>query len=129
MRKLARMALAAAAVIGLTGFAGASAEVSEAARKPTIVLVHGAFAGSSSWDGVISILSGDGYPVIAAANPPDRPSSLRKPVLILAFLFAAFTALCAGLLRVFLGRRFVTAGSASRTLDLPVLAVAPSKGR
>ena len=50
-------------------------------------------------------------------------------MLILAFLFAAFTALCAGLLRVFLGRRFVTAGSASRTLDLPVLAVAPSKGR
>ena len=71
----------------------------------------------------------DSIRVIAAANPPDRPSSLRKPVLILAFLFAAFTALCAGLLRVFLGRRFVTAGSASRTLDLPVLAVAPSKGR
>lgn len=71
----------------------------------------------------------DSIRVIAAANPPDRPSSLRKPVLILAFLFAAFTALCAGLLRVFLGRRFVTAGSASRTLDLPVLAVAPAKGR
>lgn len=67
--------------------------------------------------------------IIAAANPPDRPSSLRKPVLVLAFLFAAFTALCAGLLRAFLGRRFVTAGSASRTLDLPVLAVAPSKAR
>lgn len=71
----------------------------------------------------------DSIRIIAAANPPDRPSSLRKPVLILAFLFAAFTALCAGLLRVFLGRRFVTAGSAGRTLDLPVLAVAPSKGR
>lgn len=71
----------------------------------------------------------DSIRIIAAANPPDRPSSLRKPVLVLAFLFAAFTALCAGLLRVFLGRRFVTAGSASRTLDLPVLAVAPSKGR
>lgn len=71
----------------------------------------------------------DSIRVIAGAVPPDKPSSLRKPVLILAFLFAAFTAVCAGLLRVFLGRRFVTAGSASRTLDLPVLAVAPSKGR
>ena len=37
--------------------------------KPTIVLVHGAFADSSSWYGVITILERDGYPVIAAANP------------------------------------------------------------
>ena len=37
--------------------------------KPTIVLVHGAFAGSSSWNGVISELARDGYPVVAAAVP------------------------------------------------------------
>ena len=37
--------------------------------KPTIVLVHGAFADSSSWYGVIPILQRDGYAVIAAANP------------------------------------------------------------
>ncbi|MFJ5282838.1 alpha/beta fold hydrolase [Pseudomonas sp. NPDC088429] len=37
--------------------------------KPTIVLVHGAFAGSSSWNGVIKILEKDGYTVVAAANP------------------------------------------------------------
>ena len=37
--------------------------------KPTIVLVHGAFADSSSWYGVIAILEKDGYSVIAAANP------------------------------------------------------------
>ena len=37
--------------------------------KPTVVLVHGAFAESSSWDGVITKLQRDGYPVIAAANP------------------------------------------------------------
>lgn len=37
--------------------------------KPTVVLVHGAFADSSSWSGVIKILEGEGYPVIAAANP------------------------------------------------------------
>jgi len=39
------------------------------ATKPTIVLVHGAFADSSSWNGVIRILERDGYPVVAAANP------------------------------------------------------------
>jgi len=37
--------------------------------RPTIVLVHGAFADSSSWNGVISILQKDGYKVVAAANP------------------------------------------------------------
>lgn len=39
------------------------------AGRPTIVLVHGAFAESSSWDGVIRLLQGEGYPVIAVANP------------------------------------------------------------
>jgi pimeloyl-ACP methyl ester carboxylesterase len=37
--------------------------------KPTIVLVHGAFAESSSWDDVIEPLVEAGHPVIAAANP------------------------------------------------------------
>jgi pimeloyl-ACP methyl ester carboxylesterase len=37
--------------------------------KPTIVLVHGAFAESSSWDGVIDPLRDAGHRVIAAANP------------------------------------------------------------
>ena len=37
--------------------------------KPTIVLVHGAFAESSSWDAVIDPLREAGHRVIAAANP------------------------------------------------------------
>ena len=37
--------------------------------KPTIVLVHGAFAESSSWNAVIDALEEAGHPVIAAANP------------------------------------------------------------
>jgi pimeloyl-ACP methyl ester carboxylesterase len=37
--------------------------------KPTIVLVHGAFAESSSWDAVIDRLLDAEHPVIAAANP------------------------------------------------------------
>ena len=40
-----------------------------ATPKPTIVLVHGAFAESSSWNDVISTLLVQGYPVSAAANP------------------------------------------------------------
>lgn len=71
----------------------------------------------------------DSVRVIAPAIRPDRASSLRRPVLALALLFAGFTAVAAGLLRIFMGRRFVTPGSASRTLDLPVLAVAPVKAR
>ncbi|MCA2375189.1 alpha/beta fold hydrolase [Agrobacterium sp. 22-211-1] len=37
--------------------------------KPTIVLVHGAFADSSSWNGVIINLQKDGYKTVAVANP------------------------------------------------------------
>lgn len=37
--------------------------------EPTIVLVHGAFAESASWDGVIDALLDDGHRVVAAANP------------------------------------------------------------
>src|SRR5689334_12610690 len=36
---------------------------------PTIVLVHGAFADASSWNGVIERLQQQGYTVIAPANP------------------------------------------------------------
>jgi len=37
--------------------------------KPTIVLVHGAFADASGWSGVIERLQRRGYEVIAPANP------------------------------------------------------------
>jgi pimeloyl-ACP methyl ester carboxylesterase len=49
----------------------ASAENIDSAQrgKPTVVLVHGAFADSSSWNGVVKKLKKDGYPVVAAANP------------------------------------------------------------
>jgi pimeloyl-ACP methyl ester carboxylesterase len=39
------------------------------APKPTVVLVHGAFAESASWNGVIARLQHHGFPVVAAANP------------------------------------------------------------
>ena len=37
--------------------------------SPTVVLVHGAFADSSSWTGVIELLQAAGVSVIAPANP------------------------------------------------------------
>ncbi|MFJ3666982.1 alpha/beta fold hydrolase [Streptomyces sp. NPDC090106] len=37
--------------------------------KPTVVLVHGAFADASGWNGVASRLIRDGYPVVAPPNP------------------------------------------------------------
>lgn len=61
--------LAFTAAFAAAGFANA-ADV-----KPTVILVHGAFADSSSWNGVMKILEKDGYPVIAAANPLRGVSS------------------------------------------------------
>ncbi len=40
-------------------------EIAIGGTKPTIVLVHGASADASSWDGEISRLQADSYPVIA----------------------------------------------------------------
>src|SRR5262249_30496584 len=39
------------------------------AAKPTIVLVHGAFADATGWQHLIPILERDGYNVIAVQNP------------------------------------------------------------
>lgn len=50
-------------------FVMATAPAQAQTAKPTIVLVHGAFADSSSWNGVVADLTRDGYPVVAAANP------------------------------------------------------------
>lgn len=63
MRKLFILALLASSV------AASAAGQALAETKPTVVLVHGAFADASSWNGVIKKLEKDGYPVIAAANP------------------------------------------------------------
>jgi pimeloyl-ACP methyl ester carboxylesterase len=61
----------------------------------TIVLVHGAFADSSSWNGVIDPLQSAGHPVVAAANPlrglasdaeavSDLVRSIDGPVVLVA---------------------------------------------
>jgi pimeloyl-ACP methyl ester carboxylesterase len=63
---LVRM-LALGATLAMSG--GAPSLAATAQAKPTIVLVHGAFAESSSWNAVIGKLNKAGYPTIAAANP------------------------------------------------------------
>ena len=63
MRKLIKLA-----ALALVLTSGASAAIA-AERKPTVVLVHGAFAESASWNGVMAVLRRDGYPVVAVANP------------------------------------------------------------
>jgi uncharacterized protein involved in exopolysaccharide biosynthesis len=65
--------------------------------------------------------------IVERPTPPSAGKSLKKPVFALALLFAAFTAACVGLGRLFMRRGFPTAASASRTLDLPVLASARYK--
>ncbi|MFE9999896.1 alpha/beta fold hydrolase [Streptomyces avermitilis] len=49
--------------------AAADGDTTTATTKPTIVLVHGAFADASSWNGVVERLERRGYTVIAPANP------------------------------------------------------------
>jgi pimeloyl-ACP methyl ester carboxylesterase len=62
-------AIAAALLpLGLTAAGSATAGVQHTA-KPTIVLVHGAWADGASWSGVVKRLQGDGYPVAVAPNP------------------------------------------------------------
>ncbi|WP_176963759.1 MULTISPECIES: alpha/beta fold hydrolase [unclassified Streptomyces] len=49
--------------------APATADGGTTTAKPTIVLVHGAFADASSWNGVAERLQHRGYAVMAPANP------------------------------------------------------------
>ncbi len=65
--------------------------------------------------------------VVQRAYAPTKGSSGRAVVIALAGLFGAFAALCLGLVSTFLGRGFPSAASAERTLELPVLAVAPRR--
>jgi len=58
--RLAKILVACAALLG-----AATAD----AAKPTIVLVHGAFANASGWDRLIAILQRDGYEAIGVEEP------------------------------------------------------------
>jgi pimeloyl-ACP methyl ester carboxylesterase len=64
------LAIVSAILLSLSFKASAHKSASSATEeKPTIVLVHGAFADGSSWNKVIPILEKKGYKVIAVQNP------------------------------------------------------------
>jgi pimeloyl-ACP methyl ester carboxylesterase len=69
------LVMAVAALVAIPTFAIAQSSHSGKAfpvsrgPKPTIVLVHGAWADASSWDKVIPILQREGYTVDAPPNP------------------------------------------------------------
>jgi pimeloyl-ACP methyl ester carboxylesterase len=62
-------ALLAAAVLAPSLASATTRAATVQGPKPTIVLVHGAWADSSSWSGVIRRLQNDGYVVDAPPNP------------------------------------------------------------
>lgn len=61
--------LGAISAIYLTPFFSDAQLASAATEKPAIVLVHGAWADASSWNGVIALLQKAGYTVYAPPNP------------------------------------------------------------
>jgi pimeloyl-ACP methyl ester carboxylesterase len=61
--------LAGAAALLIGSALASSSALAEQAPKPTVVLVHGAFADASGWSAVIDRLQRRGYPVVAPANP------------------------------------------------------------
>ena len=63
-----RLLLVGLLVSSLTGSSFLRAQTSASSTKPTIVLVHGAFADATGWQHVIPILERDGYTVIAVQN-------------------------------------------------------------
>jgi pimeloyl-ACP methyl ester carboxylesterase len=68
-KSLLLAALVAALVVSALATPMVSARPDRASIKPTVVLVHGAFADASGWAGVIGRLQQRGYTVIAPANP------------------------------------------------------------
>ena len=66
MNLLAPLALAAALTVG-TASAATPSPIAD--TRPTVVLVHGAFADGSSWNKVIPLLQAQGLNAIAVQNP------------------------------------------------------------
>ena len=84
-----------------TAMTGKHAPSSRAAAKPTIVLVHGAWADSSSWNGVIERLQALGYTVDAPPNPlsgvasdsaylSDFLSTISGPIILVGHSYGGF---------------------------------------
>ncbi|PXW25163.1 UNVERIFIED_CONTAM: pimeloyl-ACP methyl ester carboxylesterase [Williamsia faeni] len=94
MRMTRFRSIAAAALVTISALSiGAGAGAASATERPTVVLVHGAFADATSWDGVASDLRSRGYRVVVPdialrgpahdADEVDRVvSSIPGPVIL-----------------------------------------------
>ncbi|MET0294817.1 MAG: lipopolysaccharide biosynthesis protein [Phenylobacterium sp.] len=75
----------------------------------------------------IASKTNDNIRIVQRAEVPTKGTSLKRPLAMLAVLFAVFTALSAGLLRAFLRPGLPTPATASRTLGLPIFGRAALK--
>ena len=98
---LAGSATAATAATTATTARHAPSSSAAAAAKPTIVLVHGAWADGSSWNGVIERLQALGYTVDAPPNPlggvasdsaylSDFLSTISGPIILVGHSYGGF---------------------------------------
>jgi pimeloyl-ACP methyl ester carboxylesterase len=72
MKRIHPYAAGLAAIVALLAVpiaASAGGHHRTSSAKPTVVLVHGAWADGSSWDAVVKQLQGDGYTVDVPPNP------------------------------------------------------------
>jgi pimeloyl-ACP methyl ester carboxylesterase len=80
---------------------GRPAVAGNSGPKPTIVLEHGAWADSSSWDAVVGLLQRDGYTVYAAPNPlrsvqydsaylRDFLKTIKGPIVVVGHSYGSF---------------------------------------
>jgi len=97
-----------AAVLAVAGLFAAAAQIASATPsraaagpKPTIVLEHGAWANSASWDGVVRRLQAAGYPVDVPPNPlqglafdpaylADFLQSISGPIVLVGHSYGGF---------------------------------------
>jgi len=104
--KIWRWLVAATAAVGV--IAGVTAVTTSAAAangsttaKPTIVLVHGAWADGSSWSGEVSLLQSKGYTVDVAPNPlrgvdsdtaylKSYLSTIKGPIVLVGHSYGGF---------------------------------------
>jgi pimeloyl-ACP methyl ester carboxylesterase len=97
----AGLAGSATAATAATGAGQAPSRSAGAATKPTIVLVHGAWADSSSWNAVVERLQARGYTVDAPPNPlrgvsddsaylSDFLSTISGPIVLVGHSYGGF---------------------------------------
>ena len=87
--------------------------------KPVIVLVHGAWADASSWDGVIQRLQADGYTVYAPPNPLRGLSGFPSSDPVYLHDFLTQNAALAGKPIVLVGHSYGGAVITNAAVDAP----------